>query len=107
MSSYFTLEVGKKVPDFALFDQHHQLFSLGGEREREVLLSFHPLAWTKICARQMQSLEEHLARFDELKTLPLGISVDSVPCKHAWAKELGVKKLRLLSDFWPHGQVAR
>lgn len=55
----------------------------------------------------MQSLEEHLARFDELKTLPLGISVDSVPCKHAWAKELGVKKLRLLSDFWPHGQVAR
>lgn len=50
MSSYFTLEVGKKVPDFALFDQHHQLFSLAEERGRKVLLSFHPLAWTKICA---------------------------------------------------------
>jgi peroxiredoxin len=36
----------------------------------------------------------------------VGLSVDSFPTKHAWAKELGVKKTRLLCDFWPHGAVA-
>ena len=39
--------------------------------------------------------------------MPVGISVDSVPTKKAWASDLGVKKVTLLSDFWPHGGVAR
>lgn len=38
--------------------------------------------------------------------MALGISVDTVPSKKAWAKELGIKNTRLLSDFWPHGEVA-
>jgi peroxiredoxin len=30
-----------------------------------------------------------------------------VPSKNAWAKDLGIKETRLLSDFWPHGEVAK
>jgi peroxiredoxin len=30
-----------------------------------------------------------------------------VPSKKAWAESLGIEKLRLLSDFWPHGYVAQ
>jgi len=30
-----------------------------------------------------------------------------VPSKKAWADHLGIKSLRLLSDFWPHGEVAK
>lgn len=41
-----------------------------------------------------------------LNTQVLGISVDSVPCKAAWAKELGVNSFPLVSDFWPHGALA-
>jgi len=37
----------------------------------------------------------------------LGISVDHVPCLTAWAKSLGGISYPLLSDFWPHGEVAR
>ena len=37
----------------------------------------------------------------------MGISVDAVPTKNAWAKDLGIKETSLLADFWPHGQVAR
>jgi peroxiredoxin len=44
--------------------------------------------------------------FDSLRTVAVGVSVDSFPCKHAWAKELGIKETRLLCDFWPHGAVA-
>jgi peroxiredoxin len=38
--------------------------------------------------------------------VPVGISVDSAPTKKAWASDLGIKKVRLLSDFWPHGGVS-
>jgi peroxiredoxin len=47
-----------------------------------------------------------MAEFDGLKTVAVGLSVDSFPTKHAWAKELGIKETRLLCDFWPHGAVA-
>jgi len=72
-----------------------------------VLLSFHPLAWTSICARQMQDLEKNRRVFDKLNTVAVGISIDSVPCKAAWAKSLKIKNTKLLADFWPHGAVAK
>jgi len=72
-----------------------------------VVLSFHPQAWTSVCRDQMQDLEKHGQDFDRLDTVALGLSVDSVPCKRAWAKDIGVKETSLLADFWPHGGVAQ
>ena len=40
-------------------------------------------------------------------SLPVGISVDSRPCKLEWAKTLGITHTPLLCDFWPHGKVAQ
>jgi len=37
----------------------------------------------------------------------LGISIDHVPCIQAWADSLGGIHYPLLSDFWPHGAVAK
>ena len=37
----------------------------------------------------------------------LGISVDSVPCLKAWADSLGGISYPLLSDFFPHGEIAQ
>jgi glutaredoxin len=36
----------------------------------------------------------------------LGISVDHVPVLKAWAESLGGISYPLVSDFWPHGEVA-
>jgi len=101
------VQQGKKVKDFSLKDQNGQDFHLSDNRGAKVLLSFHPLAWTSICAKQMQSLEKNKKSFDKLNTVAVGLSVDSVPSKAAWAKSLRIKKTRLLSDFWPHGGVAK
>ncbi|MDQ7798930.1 MAG: redoxin domain-containing protein [Candidatus Edwardsbacteria bacterium] len=101
------IKIGQKAPDFILKDQHHAEFRLSAFRGRKVLLSFHPLAWTKVCARQMQSLDKNLKTFDLLNTMPVGLSVDTIPSKHAWARALKVKNLRMLADFWPHGKVAK
>jgi glutaredoxin len=48
-----------------------------------------------------------MASFAGLDTQVLGISVDSLPCLKAWAESLGGITYPLLSDFWPHGEIAR
>lgn len=101
------MKTGDKMPDFILKDQHNEELRLSNLKDKKVLLSFHPLAWTKICAQQMKSLEENQERLAELNTVAIGLSVDTVPSKHAWAKELGIKNTKLLSDFWPHGEIAK
>jgi peroxiredoxin len=98
--------IGSPAPDFSLKDQHNKEFKLSDFKGKRVLLSWHPLAFTKICTRQMQSLEKNYKAFAKLNTVPVGMSVDTVPSKHAWAKAIKVKQLRMLSDFWPHGAVA-
>jgi len=106
MSSQHTIGVGDQAPDFLLKDQHGQEVRLSDLKGRRVLLSWHPLAWTKVCAEQMKAVDKHYDEFERLGTMPFGLSVDTVPSKDAWAKELGLVKLRLLSDFWPHGAAA-
>ena len=100
-------KVGDKALNFSLFDQNKKEFKLSDFKGQRVLLSFHPLAWTGICAKQMQSLEKNFNEFKKLKTIAVGINIDSVPSKNAWAKALKIIKTRLLSDFWPHGKIAR
>lgn len=100
------LTEGDSAPDFTLKDQHHEDFTLSEQVGRRVLLSFHPLAFTPVCTRQMQSIEDAFYRFETFNTTPVGISVDAWPAKHAWAREMGLRNLRILSDFWPHGGVA-
>ena len=99
-------KVGDTGPDFTLRDHNSQEVKLSELRGKRVLLSFHPLAWTEVCAMQMKSLEENKDVFSSLNTAPLGLSIDSVPCKKAWANSLGIKTVPLVADFWPHGGVA-
>ncbi len=92
--------------NFSLKDQDDKTFDLFEHSEKRVLLSFHPLAWTPFCAGQMKSLEDNRDVFSDLNTIVVGISVDSLPCKKAWAESLGITHTPLLCDFWPHGAVA-
>lgn len=101
------VKTGDKAKDFTLSDQDGKKMRLFDIKEKRVLLSFHPLAWTSVCADQMKSLEKNQGRFEKLNTIALGVSVDTVPSKKAWAKELGIRNTRLLSDFWQHGEVAK
>jgi len=97
---------GDPATNFSLKDQNDSTFDLYENMHRRTLLSFHPLAWTAFCAGQMKSLEDNNEVFSTLNTTAVGISVDSVPCKKAWAEKLEITKTRLLCDFWPHGGVS-
>ncbi|MBM7556799.1 redoxin domain-containing protein [Halanaerobacter jeridensis] len=102
-----TVEVGTKINDFTLTDHNENEVNLSDLEGQKVLLSFHPLAFTSVCANQMQGLEANYEELEELNIVPLGISIDAVPAKKAWAEELGLEKLQLVSDFWPHGGLAK
>jgi peroxiredoxin len=101
------IKLGSVAPDFTLKDHNGADFRLSESKGKQVILSFHPLAWTRVCADQMQALEKNIGVFESMNTVAGGISIDSVPSKKAWAESLGIEKLRLLSDFWPHGYVAQ
>jgi peroxiredoxin len=100
------ISVSSIGPVFTLEDNRGDVVELSSFSGKKVLLAWHPLAWTRVCAAQMQALEENWTEFEKLNTIPLGLSIDPYPSKNAWAKELGISKVKLLSDFWPHGKVA-
>jgi len=101
------IRIGERLPQLALPDQERNIVDVSSLRGKNVLLSFHPLAWTAVCARQMEALEANAAAFESAHAVALGISVDPVPSKKAWADAIHIEKTRLLSDFWPHGKAAQ
>ncbi len=107
MKGISVVAVGRTVKDFTLKGQGNEDICLSDYKGKMVLLSFHPLAWTPICALQMKTLEKNKKVFEKYNTTAFGLSVDSVPCKSAWAKSLRIKNTKLLADFWPHGGVAK
>jgi len=100
------LKVGDTAPDFALKNQHGEERKIRDLLGKKVLISFHPLAWTPVCEVQMKSLEIKHDLLSKLNTVPFGLSVDSQPCKLEWGEYIGIEKLDMLADFWPHGDVA-
>lgn len=107
MAENKVVSIGRRIGDFSLPDQDGKQVRLSDLRGKKVLLSWHPLAWTSTCAKQMKSLEKHRRAFAKLGAVALGLSVDTVPSKAAWATSLRIKETRLLSDFWPHGKTAK
>ncbi len=94
------------IAHFTLKDQHEQDVSFAALKGRKFLLSFHPLAFTGVCARQMQDLDGLYDQFTAKGITPFGVSIDHLWAKKAWGETLGLKKLQLLADFWPHGALA-
>ena len=94
------LQVGDMAPDFTLTDQHGHPASLSAQ-VGPVLLVFFPAAFTPVCHDELRALRG-LAR----RARVWGVSCDSMFVLRALddAEGLGFP---LLSDFWPHGEVAR
>jgi peroxiredoxin len=102
------IAAGTTAPDFELRSHIGELVRLSSFRGRKhVVVAFHPLAFTPVCAAQMQTYEREKARLDALDAHVLALSIDTGPSKKAWADSLGGISYDLLSDFHPHGKVAR
>ncbi|MDR2946358.1 MAG: redoxin domain-containing protein [Candidatus Adiutrix sp.] len=94
------------ISHFSLHDQQDQVVNFADFKGKKFFLSFHPLAWTPVCSRQMQDLDKMYDLFTAKGVTPFGVNIDHLYSKRAWAASLGLTKLRLLADFWPHGALA-
>jgi mycoredoxin-dependent peroxiredoxin len=102
-----TVEVGAQAPDFTLPDFNKEKVSLADFRgKKNVLLVFYPFAFSGICQGELCQVREDLGEFQNDKVQVLGVSVDSPFALKAWAGQEGYT-FPLLSDFWPHGEVAK
>jgi peroxiredoxin len=98
--------VGESAPDFTLRDQHGQDVTLAELRGAPVVLLFYPFAFSRVCSGELRSIrDDHPALVREGVRL-LGISCDPMFALRAFA-EAERLSVPLLSDFWPHGEVAR
>ena len=101
-----TLVVGDPAPDFVLRDQHGQEVRLSDHAgSKAVLLVFYPYAFSGVCTGELTGFRDQLGDFETADTTLLGISCDPMYTQRAFADRDGIF-FPLLSDFWPHGEVA-
>lgn len=101
------VEVGSEAPDFTLNDSNREQVTLSSFRgQKNVLLVFYPFAFSGVCTGELCQVRDDLADYQNDKVQILGVSVDSSFTLKAWAKDQGYE-FPLLSDFWPHGEVAQ
>ncbi|MEU5848709.1 MULTISPECIES: peroxiredoxin [Saccharopolyspora] len=102
-----TVEVGAQAPDFTLPDFNKEKVSLADFRgKKNVLLVFYPFAFSGICQGELCQVRDDLGEFQNDDVQVLGVSVDSPFALKAWAEKEGYT-FPLLSDFWPHGEIAK
>lgn len=101
------IAVGATAPEFTLRDQFGQDTSLAELRaDRAVLLVFYPFAFSGICTGELRSVRDDLTRFQNDRVQTVAISCDAMFTLKAWAEQERYD-FPLLSDFWPHGEVAQ
>jgi peroxiredoxin len=101
------ISVGDEAPDFELRDQHAQTHRLSSYRgEKNVVLVFYPFAFTGVCTGEMSSIRDDMGSLQNDETQVLAISCDTVASLRVFAEREGFE-YPLLSDYWPHGDVAK
>ena len=101
------VEVGEPAPDFTLRDQNNEQFTLSEHRgQQAVLIVFYPLAFTGICTGELCVVRDDIGSFQNDDVQVVTISVDSVYSHKIFSEREGYE-FPLLSDFWPHGEVAQ
>jgi len=101
------VDVGQPAPDFALKDQNNQVVSLADFRGvKNVLLVFYPYSFTRVCEGELCAIRDDLGSFQNDDVQVMTVSVDTPYANRVWAEREGFT-FPMLSDFWPHGAVAR
>jgi len=97
------VEIGQPAPDFTLNGTDKAPHTLSELKGSPVLLVFHPFTFTGVCEGELCRLRDDYAQFEEAGVRVFALSCDAGP---QWAEQQGWT-FPVLSDFWPHGEVAK
>lgn len=102
-----TIEIGDTAPDFTLNDSNRRPVTLSSFRgDKAVLLVFYPFAFSPTCTAELCAVRDDLGSFQNDTVQTLAVSTDTMQSLKAWVDLQGYQ-FPLLSDFWPHGAVAK
>jgi mycoredoxin-dependent peroxiredoxin len=99
-------QIGEPAPEFELKNQHGELVSLSALRGKKAVIVFYPFAFSGVCTGELTAIQDRLGDFDSDHVTTVGISVDHMYSLRAYADRDRLT-FDLLSDYWPHGAVAR
>ena len=108
IDSKLRVKVGDRALNFTLPAVSGEKVSLSQYLgKKNVVLSFVPAAWTPVCSDQWPGYNIAKDIFEQNNAILLGITVDNIPTLFAWTNQMGKLWYPVLSDFWPHGAVAK
>ncbi|GAA1109345.1 redoxin domain-containing protein [Nesterenkonia jeotgali] len=117
--------IGEPAPEFSGRTQHGEVLELDQLRGTPVLLLFYPFAFSRVCDSELQALAARRGSIRETSARVLAISCDPIHSLRAYAEMLrsehradpasdsdpasraGELSFDLVSDFWPHGEIAQ
>jgi len=101
------IEIGQPAPEFSLKDQSGELVSLSDFRGKQpVALVFYPFTFTAVCEGELCRLRDDFSEYTDAGVQVLACSCDTPFAQKQWAAQQGYQ-FPVLSDFWPHGAVAK
>lgn len=100
------LAIGTVAPDFTLYDQNREQISLDDLKGHNALIVFIPFPFTGHCDSEGCQLRDGLAALGDLDAKVVVITTHALPTNAKWASENRFE-FPVLSDFWPHGDVAQ
>ncbi|THB63512.1 MAG: peroxiredoxin, partial [Desulfovibrio sp.] len=107
VDSELLVQVGDPMPGFTLPAIDGSTVSLDDfAGKQNFVLSFIPAAWTPVCSGQWPGYNIAEDLFAANNTALIGVSVDNIPTLYAWVEQMGGLWFPVVSDFWPHGELA-
>lgn len=93
------ISIGQQAPDFTLHTTAKDVkVTLSELKGKNVLLLFFPQAFTGVCTKELCSVRDNIAMYNNVNAIVLGISVDSIFTLAKFKEEQGLN-FDLLSDF--------
>lgn len=101
------VDVGEQAPDFELKDQHGAPVRLSSfQGSKNVVVVFYPFAFSGVCGTELCAIRDNFPEITRDDVELLALSVDSTFALRTWADREHFE-FEMLSDFWPHGAVAK
>jgi peroxiredoxin len=100
------LSIGSVAPDFVLPDGDRNEVRLSQVADgRAAVVVFFPWAFTSVCVSELCSIRDRLPELSNEHAVTLAISCDATATLRELTRQQGYA-FPLLSDHWPHGEVA-
>lgn len=100
------LEIGTPAPEFTLLNQNREPVALDDLKGSRSVIVFIPFAFTRTCEGELCQIRDEYSLFNDSDARVAVITCNTLHANRVWSDQQGFQ-FDILSDFWPHGSVAR